>query len=85
MIVKNAVYQYVNDKKRIRIIYICSTEDIYAYVDIETNLAVPTLENITALEQDIETNNVVEIIDPFSKLFEDNNLSDVVLKKRDDN
>ena len=85
MIVKNAVYQYVNDKKRIRIIYICSTEDIYAYVDIETNLAVPMLENITALEQEIETNNVVEIIDPFFKLFEDDKLSDIVLKKRDDN
>ncbi len=84
MIVKNAVYQYLDEKTRIRIIY-SSNDDLFAYVNIEANLAVPVLDSIAAIEAEIEKNNIVEIVDPFLQLVEEDNLSDTVRKRRDDN
>ena len=70
MIVKNAVYQYVDEETRIRIIY-SSNDDFFAYVNIEANLAVPVLDSIAAIEEEIEKNNIVEIVDPFLQLVEE--------------
>ena len=84
MIVKNAVYQSLDEKTRIRIIY-SSNDDLFAYVNIEANLAVPVLDSIVAIEAEIEKNNIVEIVDPFLQLVEEDNLSDTVRKRRDDN
>jgi len=83
MIVKNAVYQFVNENDRIRIIYTSTHEDLCAYVHLEAMLVVPVMESISMIEKDLESNNLVEIMDPFFQIIEDSSLSEVVRRKRE--
>lgn len=79
----NAVYQFINGNDRIRIIYIFEHENLCAYVPLEVELATPVLENISILEEEIANNNLVEIIDPYMQLIEEEFLSKAVKNKRD--
>ena len=85
MLVQNAVYQFVEQSTRIRIIYVAEQEDLCAYVNVEANIAVPVLESIIELEKNIENNNIVEILDPFIKIIEESSLSEYVKEKRNQN
>jgi hypothetical protein len=83
MIIKNAVYKFVNENDRIRIIYTSTHEDLCAYVHIEASLAIPIMESIAVIEKELESNNLVEIMDPFFQAIEDSSLSEVVRTTRD--
>lgn len=67
MIAYNAVYQFVGDGKRLRIIDLNHDAGICVYVLIE-GMCMPVNEKLEALESMLESNELVEIIDPFYEI-----------------
>lgn len=82
MISLNAVYQFVDEKDRIRIIY----EDGYlcAYVHLDLNVSMPKIELISVMDEQYESNHIVQVHDPYFKIISDDQLSEVEIQKRDE-
>lgn len=83
MILVNSVLKYVDidNGERIRII---ETDKENAYVvNIDSASSMPKLEKLQQLEEEISAEKLVAIKDPFSKILEDKELTEVQIKKRD--
>ncbi len=83
MILVNSVFKYVDidNGERIRII---ETDEENAYVvNIESASSMPKVEKLQQLEEEIDAEKLVLIKDPFSKILEDKELTEVQIKKRD--
>lgn len=81
MITANSVYKYMENEERIRIIEI-DKENVYI-VNIDTNMSMPKIEKMERLQEEIESNRLILIKDPFFRVVEDKNLTQVQIKKRD--
>lgn len=83
MILVNSVFKYVDidNEERIRII---ETDEENAYVvNIDSASSMPKVEKLQQLEEEIDAEKLVLIKDPFSKILEDKELTEVQIKKRD--
>lgn len=81
MITANSVYKYMESEERIRIIEI-DKENVYI-VNIDKNMSMPKVEKMERLQEEIESNRLIIIKDPFFRVIEDKNLTQVQIKKRD--
>lgn len=82
MIYINQVFQYVADSIRIRVIDI---EDSNVYiVNIDTSSAMPQKVLYTILHTDIKQGELLAINDPFAKAVHENELTDVQVRKREE-
>ncbi|ACB83845.1 Mu transposase C-terminal domain-containing protein [Natranaerobius thermophilus] len=84
MIFVNAVYQFVDKNERIRIIYVSTEEELCAYVYIEKELSVPIIEEVSVVKEEIDSDNLIEITDPYSVLIEEDNLTETQINKREE-
>lgn len=83
MILVNSVLKYIDieNGEKIRII---ETDEENAYiVNIDSSSSMPKIEKIQRLEEEIDAEKLVAVKDPFSKILEDKELTEVQLKKRD--
>ena len=83
MILVNSVFKYVDidNGERIRII---ETDEENAYVvNIDSASSMPKVEKLQQLEEEIDAEKLVLVKDPFSKILEDKELTEVQIKKRD--
>ena len=64
MIAYNAVYQYVADGRRIRVLDLDYDANFCVYIPIE-GMRMPVHEILETLEALIESNELIEIVDPF--------------------
>lgn len=83
MILVNSVLKYVDidNDERIRII---ETDEENAYiVNIDSASSMPKIEKIQQLEEEIDAEKLVAVKDPFSKILEDKELTEIQVKKRD--
>lgn len=83
MILVNSVLKYVDidNGERIRII---ETDKENAYVvDIDSASSMPKLKKLQQLEEEIYAEKLVAVKDPFSKILEDKELTEVQIRKRD--
>lgn len=82
MIYINQVFQYVADSIRIRVIDI---EDSNVYiVNIDTSSAMPQKGLYTILLTDIKQGELLAINDPYAKAVHENELTDVQIRKREE-
>ncbi|BCC15087.1 hypothetical protein BC30048_p2100 (plasmid) [Bacillus cereus] len=82
MIYINQVLQYVTDSKRIRVIDI---EESYVYiVNIDTTSAMPQKELYGVLQTDIKQGELLVVMDPYAKAIPDNELTEVQIRKREE-
>ncbi|WP_276916559.1 Mu transposase C-terminal domain-containing protein [Aneurinibacillus aneurinilyticus] len=82
MITVNQVYQYIEDNKRIRIIEI-EDETVYL-VDVDATSSMPQKELLPNLNTEIEQNQLLLVSDPYAKVVIENELTEVQIRKRDD-
>lgn len=83
MILVNSVFKYVDidNGERIRII---ETDEENAYVvNIDSASSMPKVEKLQQLEEEIDAEKLISVKDPFSKILEDKELTEVQIKKRD--
>lgn len=83
MILVNSVFKYVDidNGERIRII---ETDEENAYVvNIDSASSMPKVEKLQQLEEEIDAEKLVLVKDPFSKILQDKELTEVQIKKRD--
>ncbi|MDD4591080.1 MAG: DDE-type integrase/transposase/recombinase [Parabacteroides sp.] len=81
MISLNAVYQFVDEYDRIRIVYV--DNDLCAYVHINWKLSMPKVERISIIEEQYDNNHIVQVNDPYFGIKSDNDLSEIEVQKRD--
>ncbi|GFZ33809.1 hypothetical protein CSC2_43350 [Clostridium zeae] len=80
MISLNSVFKYENGE-RMRIIEIIEP---FAYlVNIDAATSMPKKELITTIEDELESEKLIQIKDPFSRMIEDKELSKIQIEKRD--
>lgn len=82
MISLNAVYQFVDENDRIRIVYV--DNDLCAYVHLDQKLSMPKVELISVIEEQYDDNHIVQINDPYFRIKSDNELSEIEIQKRDE-
>lgn len=80
MISLNAVYQFINEKDKIRIIYV--DEHLCAYVHLDIKVSMPKIELISVMEDQYDSNHIVQVHDPYFKIISDDQLSEVEIQKR---
>ncbi|KIL08625.1 UNVERIFIED_ORG: transposase [Clostridium botulinum] len=84
MISVNSVFKYVDveDGERIRIIEL---DENYVYiVNIDAVTSMPRKESVSKIAEEIECNKLIKIKDPYIKIIEDKELSEVQLNKRNE-
>lgn len=82
MIFINQVLQYVSDSRRLRVIEI---EESYIYtVNIDTTSAMPQRELYLNLQTEISQGEILVISDPYAKAIPDNELTEVQIRKREE-
>lgn len=82
MIYINQVLQYVTDLRRIRVIEI---EESYVYVvNIDTTSAMPQRELYSNLQTEMNQGELLVISDPYAKAIPDNELTEVQIRKREE-
>jgi hypothetical protein len=82
MIYINQVLQYVSDSRRIRVIEV---EESYAYiVNIDSTSAMPQRELYSSFQTEINQGELLAVRDPYSKAIPDNELTEVQIRKRDE-
>ncbi|MBY6917456.1 DDE-type integrase/transposase/recombinase [Clostridium botulinum] len=84
MISVNSVFKYVDveDGERIRIIEL---DENYVYiVNIDAVTSMPRKENFSKIAEEIECDKLIKIKDPYIKIIEDKELSEVQLNKRNE-
>lgn len=84
MISVNSVFKYVDveDGERIRIIEL---DENYVYiVNIDAVTSMPRKENFSKIVEEIECNKLIKIKDPYIKIIQDKELSEVQLNKRNE-
>ncbi|WP_294370809.1 transposase family protein [uncultured Clostridium sp.] len=84
MISINSVFKYVDvdDGERIRIVEL---DENYVYiVNIDAVTSMPRKESINKIIEEIECNKLIRIKDPYIKIIEDDELSQVQLSKRNE-
>jgi len=64
MIANNAVYQYVKDEKRIRVLDLNYNANVCFYIPLE-GMRMPVEEKLHTLNSLLESHELVEILDPF--------------------
>ena len=80
MILVNSVLKYVDidNDERIRII---ETDEENAYiVNIDSASSMPKIEKIQQLEEEIDAEKLVAVKDPFSKILEDKELTEIQVR-----
>lgn len=81
MIAVNSVFQYI-DGEKIRIIDII---DMFVYlVNIDAATSMPKKELIKTIEEEIDSEKLIPIKDPFVKIVDENKLSKVQIYKREE-
>lgn len=81
MIYINQVMQSMKDSTRIRVVEI---KESYLYtVNIDANTSMPKKELFTSFLTDIEQKEWLIIADPFARIIEEKDLSDIQIQKRD--
>ncbi|CAM5346119.1 hypothetical protein M1D49_24510 [Bacillus sp. PK3-056] len=82
MIMINQVLQYVSDSKRLRVIEI---EETYVYiVNIDTTSAMPQREIYANLQAEMNQDELFVVNDPYKKAIPDSELTDVQIRKREE-
>lgn len=84
MIYNNSVFKYMDDEngQRIRVI---SINDLYVYlVNIDALTSMPRRELLKKIEEEIEGEKLIAIKDPFARIINEKELSDLQVNKRDD-
>ena len=84
MITFNSVYQFVNDGKRIRIIYLKIADDLCVYVYLEQAFSMPLIGSISEMQMKCDNADIVEITDPYFMIKADKDLKESELTKRDE-
>ncbi len=84
MLEVNTVYKYIDtgNEEKIRIISI-DNEFVYT-VELEQTTSMPKREFIQSLVQSIEAKKLIKVKDPFIRIIDEKELSDLQVKKRDD-
>lgn len=84
MISINSVFKYVDSEKQARI-RIIDVNEAYAYlVNIDMNTSMPKKELIKTLEDEIEAEKLIAIKDPFLRIINEKELSQLQLEKREE-
>ena len=80
----NSVYKYIDtgNEEKVRIIGI--NNDFVYIVEIEQSTSMPKKEFLQSMLQDIEGNKLLKIKDPFARVINEKELSELQRKKRDD-
>ena len=83
MIYNNSVFKYMDNEigERIRVINI--TEPYVYLVNIDASTSMPKKELLKKIEEDIEGEKLILIKDPFAKIINEKELSDLQVDKRD--
>ncbi len=84
MLEVNTVYKYTDagNEEKIRII---SVDDEFVYIVVlEQTTSMPKREFVQSLLQSIEANKLIKVKDPFIRIIDEKELSDLQVKKRDD-
>lgn len=82
MILINQVLQYVSDSRRLRVIEI---EESYVYVvNIDTTSAMPQRELYLNLQSEMNQGELLLVSDPYAKAIPDNELTEVQIRKREE-
>lgn len=81
MININTVLKYIDDEIRIRIIHI-SKDNVY-YVNIDSVTSMPKIELLNKLQDELDTNKLLIIKDPFARIIDEAKLSNIEIEKRD--
>ncbi|MFL0196118.1 Mu transposase C-terminal domain-containing protein [Clostridium sp. WILCCON 0269] len=81
MININTVLKYIDDEIRIRIIHI-SNDNVY-YVNIDSVTSMPKIELLNKLQDELDTNRLLIIKDPFARIVDEAKLSNIEIEKRD--
>lgn len=84
MISINSVFKYVDvdNGERIRVIEI-DEENVYI-VKIDCASSMPIVEKLQRLEEEVNAEKLIAVKDPFSRIIEDKELTEVQIKKRDE-
>lgn len=83
MILINSVFKYVDNEKeeRIRVIHI---NELYLYlVNIDAITSMPRKELLRTIEEEIEGEKLIEMKDPFARIINEKDLSELQINKRD--
>ncbi|MCM3491001.1 Mu transposase C-terminal domain-containing protein [Alkalihalophilus marmarensis] len=82
MILINQVLQYISDSRRLRVIEI---EESYVYVvNIDTTSAMPQRELYLNLQSEMNQDELLVVSDPYAKAIPDNELTEVQIRKREE-
>ena len=83
MIEINSVYKYVDDVSKERIRVIDMIDDYIYIVNIDGATSMPRKELIETIVQEITTEKLVAIKDPFARIIDEKNLSELQISKRE--
>lgn len=83
MISVNSVFKYMDIENGERIRVIETDEDNIYIVNIDAATSMPRSEKLEKLQEEIKTEKLIEIKDPFLKILEDKELTPVQIRKRD--
>lgn len=83
MIEINSVYKYVDDVSKERIRVIDMIDDYIYIVNIDGATSMPRKELIETIVQEITTEKLVAIKDPFVRIIDEKNLSELQISKRE--
>lgn len=83
MIEINSVYKYVDDVSKERIRVIDMIDDYIYIVNIDGATSMPRKELIETIVQEITTEKLVSIKDPFARIIDEKNLSELQISKRE--
>lgn len=85
MITSNMVFKHIENEKNERIRIVDVIGEYAFYVNIDSVSSMPTKTLLTAIEEELEGLKLVAIHDPFATAISDKDLSEVQIKKREDN
>jgi len=82
MIAVNSVFKYIDTNETIRIIEVI---DEYVYlVNVYGATAMPAKEALEILLQDIEADKLIKVKEPYSRIIDEKDLSELQISKRDE-
>ncbi|WP_160679334.1 Mu transposase C-terminal domain-containing protein [Clostridium sp. C8-1-8] len=84
MILDNTVFKYADEKgERIRVIYIDEVQEQFAYVNIDVVLGTPKWERLSKIEEELATNVLIKVTDPYLRNIDEAKLTATQREKRD--
>jgi hypothetical protein len=84
VIAVGSVFKRQNQNDEIRIIYVNYADDLCYFVQMEDRLSVPKAIGVKELQNSIDDLAYVEIMDPFQRVIDENELSSAEKQKRDE-